>query len=130
MAETIDPVTGKVVLNLITRTHVSRLVLQSLLTVLVKTNPQLAGMVIEDLERRREAARDPNIPISPPPSRIAIGLNPKKNAASATPPSAASPTPLTADLPSFQMAIAITEMTAALMPSNTDPARGRAPNRT
>jgi len=58
MADTIDPVTGKVVLNLITRTHVSRLVLQSLLTVLIKANPQLAGMITQDLERRRDAARE------------------------------------------------------------------------
>jgi len=56
VADSIDPVTGKVVLNLITRTHVSRLVLQSLLTVLIRSNPQLADRVVQDLERRREAA--------------------------------------------------------------------------
>jgi len=56
MADTIDPVTGKIVLNLITRTHVSRLVLQSLLTVLIKGNPQIADMVVENLERRRDGA--------------------------------------------------------------------------
>jgi hypothetical protein len=61
MADTIDPVTGKVVLNLITRTHVSRLVMQSLLTALIKTNPHLAGIVVEDLERRRDAAREPQL---------------------------------------------------------------------
>ena len=61
MADTIDPVTGKVVLNLITRTHVSKLVLQSLLTVLIKTNPPLAEMVVHDLERRRDAAREPEL---------------------------------------------------------------------
>jgi hypothetical protein len=58
MADTIDPVTGKVVLNLITRTHVSRLVLQSLLTVLIKSNPQLAEMVVQDLESRRAVAAE------------------------------------------------------------------------
>jgi len=56
MADTIDPVTGKIVLNLITRTHVSRLVLQSLLTVLIKGNPQIADMVVENLQRRRDGA--------------------------------------------------------------------------
>jgi hypothetical protein len=61
MADTIDPVTGKVILNLINRTHVSRLVLQSLLTVLIKANPQLAEMVVGDLERRRDAAREPEL---------------------------------------------------------------------
>ncbi len=58
MADTIDPVTGKVVLNLITRTHVSRLVLQSLLTVLIEGNPKIAERVVDDLERRRDAARE------------------------------------------------------------------------
>jgi hypothetical protein len=58
MADTIDPVTGKVVLNLITRTHVSKLVLQSLLAVLIKSNPQIAEMMVQDLERRRDAARE------------------------------------------------------------------------
>jgi hypothetical protein len=61
MADTIDPVTGKVILNLISRTHVSRLVLQSLLSVLIKANPQLAEMVIQDLERHRDAAREPEL---------------------------------------------------------------------
>jgi hypothetical protein len=61
MADTIDPVTGKVVLNLITRTHVSRMVLQSLLTVLIRSNPQLAEMVVEDLEKRKQAARQPEM---------------------------------------------------------------------
>jgi hypothetical protein len=61
MADTIDPVTGKVVLNLISRTHVSRLVLQSLLTVLIKANPQLGEMVVQDLERRMEVAREPEL---------------------------------------------------------------------
>lgn len=56
MADTIDPVTGKVVLNLITRTHVSRLVLQSLLAVLIRGNPQIVDMVVQDLEMRRDAA--------------------------------------------------------------------------
>jgi hypothetical protein len=58
MADTIDPVTGKVVLNLITRTHVSRLVQQSLLAVLIRGNPQIAEMVVQDLEMRRDAARE------------------------------------------------------------------------
>jgi hypothetical protein len=58
MADTIDPVTGKVVLNLINRTHVSRLVLQSLLTVLIKANPQIAEMVVQDLEGRRDVTAD------------------------------------------------------------------------
>ncbi len=57
MADTIDPVTGKVVLNLITRTHVSRMVVQSLLTVLIRSNPQLAEAVVEDLDKRKQAAR-------------------------------------------------------------------------
>ncbi len=61
MADTIDPVTGKVVLNLITRTHVSRLVLQSLLTVLTRANPQLPEMIAGDLERRKGAAREPEL---------------------------------------------------------------------
>ncbi len=61
MADTIDPVTGKVVLNLITRTHVSRMVLQSLLTVLIRSNPQLAETVVEDLEKRKQAARQPEM---------------------------------------------------------------------
>jgi len=61
MADTIDPVSGKVVLNLITRTHVSRLVLQSLMTVLIGTNPQTSDMVLRDLERRLEAAREPQL---------------------------------------------------------------------
>ena len=61
MADTIDPVTGKVLLNLISRTHVSRLVLQSLLTVLIKANPHLAETVVQDLERRRDAARQPEL---------------------------------------------------------------------
>jgi hypothetical protein len=61
MADTIDPVTGQVVLNLITRTHVSRLVLQSLLTVLIRANPQMADMVIGNLERSKEAAREPQL---------------------------------------------------------------------
>jgi hypothetical protein len=61
MADSIDPVTGKVVLNLITRTHVSRLVLQSLLTVLIRANPNLGEMVVHDLERRMEAAREPEL---------------------------------------------------------------------
>ncbi|HEV3112601.1 MAG TPA: hypothetical protein VGY99_19105 [Candidatus Binataceae bacterium] len=61
MSDTIDPVTGKVVLNLISRTHVSRLVLQSLLTVLIKANQQLAEMVVQDLERRRDATREPEL---------------------------------------------------------------------
>jgi hypothetical protein len=61
MADTIDPVTGKVVLNLITRTHVSRLILQSLLTVMIKSNPQLAEMVVNDLDGRREAAAEPQL---------------------------------------------------------------------
>lgn len=58
MADTIDPVTGKVILNLINRTHVSRLVLQSLLTILIKANPPLAEMIVQDLERRRDAAAE------------------------------------------------------------------------
>ncbi len=58
MADTIDPVTGKVVLNLISRTHVSRLVMQSLLTVLIRANPQIADLVAQDLENRMEAAGD------------------------------------------------------------------------
>ncbi len=41
MVDNIDPVTGKVILNLITRTHVSRVLLQSMLTALIKSNPQL-----------------------------------------------------------------------------------------
>ena len=61
MADTIDPVTGKVVLNLVTRTHVCRLVLQSLLTVLINANPPLAEMLVQDLERRRDAAREPEL---------------------------------------------------------------------
>jgi len=61
MADTIDPVTGKVVLNLITRTHVSRLVLQSLLAVLIRANPGLAETVVQDLERRMDAAEEPEM---------------------------------------------------------------------
>ncbi|HKD65354.1 MAG TPA: hypothetical protein VKB84_00840 [Candidatus Binataceae bacterium] len=61
MADTIDPVTGKVVLNLITRTHVSRLVLQSLLAVLIRANPGLAETVVQDLERRMDAAKEPEM---------------------------------------------------------------------
>jgi hypothetical protein len=61
MADTIDPVTGKVILNLISRTHVSRLVLQSLLIVLIKANPPLAEMVVQDLERRWDAALEPEL---------------------------------------------------------------------
>lgn len=61
MADTIDPVTGKVVLNLITRTHVSRTVLQSLLTVLFRTNPKIAELMVDDLELRKQAAREPEL---------------------------------------------------------------------
>ena len=61
MADTIDPVTGKVILNLITRTHVSRALLQSLLTVLIKANPQLGEMMVHDLERRRDAAKESDL---------------------------------------------------------------------
>ena len=61
MADTIDPVTGKVVLNLITRTHVSRLVLQSLLAVLIRANPGLAETVVQDLERCMDAAEEPEM---------------------------------------------------------------------
>jgi hypothetical protein len=61
MADTIDPVTGKVILNLITRTHVSRVLLQSLLTVLIKANPQLGEMIVNDLERRRDVAKDADL---------------------------------------------------------------------
>jgi hypothetical protein len=61
MADTIDPVTGKVVLNLITRTHVSRTVLQSLLTVLFRTNPKIAELMVDDLEMRKQAAREPEL---------------------------------------------------------------------
>jgi hypothetical protein len=61
MADMIDPVTGKVILNLITRTHVSRVLLQSLLTVLIKTNPQLGEMIVQDLERRRDVAKETDL---------------------------------------------------------------------
>jgi hypothetical protein len=61
MADTIDSVTGKVILNLITRTHVSRVLLQSLVTVLIKANPQLGEMIVNDLERRREAAKESDL---------------------------------------------------------------------
>ncbi len=61
MADTIDPVTGKVILNLITRTHVSRVLLQSLLTALIKSTPQLGAMIVEDLERRRGFAKDADL---------------------------------------------------------------------
>ncbi|MGO9057841.1 MAG: hypothetical protein ACLQU2_10725 [Candidatus Binataceae bacterium] len=61
MADTIDPITGKVVLNLINRTHVSRVLLQSLLTVLIKANPQLGEMIVADLERRRDFAKEADL---------------------------------------------------------------------
>jgi hypothetical protein len=61
MPDAIDPVTGKVVLNLITRTHVSRMVLQSLVTVLVKANPQIAEMMVDDLEKRKQATGEPEL---------------------------------------------------------------------
>ncbi|HXR36118.1 MAG TPA: hypothetical protein VN754_09240 [Candidatus Binataceae bacterium] len=61
MADTIDPVTGKVILNLITRTHVSRVLLQSLVTVLIKSNPQLGEMIVHDLERRRDVAKESDL---------------------------------------------------------------------
>jgi hypothetical protein len=61
MADTIDPVTGKVILNLITRTHVSRVLLQSLLTVLIKANPQFGEMLVHDLERRRDVAKEADL---------------------------------------------------------------------
>jgi hypothetical protein len=61
MADTIDPVTGKVILNLITRTHVSRVLLQSLVTVLIKANPQLGEMIVHDLERRRDVAKESDL---------------------------------------------------------------------
>ena len=54
MADTIDPITGKVVLNLITRTHVSRLIVQSLLTVMIRANPQLAEVIVQDLQRHQD----------------------------------------------------------------------------
>jgi hypothetical protein len=56
MADTIDPVTGRGVLNLVTRTHVSRIVLQSLLSVIIRNNPNIAEMMLQDLEKRKEAA--------------------------------------------------------------------------
>lgn len=61
MVDNIDPVTGKVILNLITRTHVSRVLLQSMLTALIKSNPQLGAMIIEDLERRRDVAKEADL---------------------------------------------------------------------
>lgn len=61
MADTIDPITGKVVLNLIARSHVSRLVLQSLLSVLIRSNPPLAEMVVHDLEQRMANTREPEL---------------------------------------------------------------------
>jgi hypothetical protein len=61
MADTIDPVTGKVIVNLITRTHVSRVLLQSLLTVLIKSNPQVGPMIAEDLQRRLDFAKEPDL---------------------------------------------------------------------
>jgi hypothetical protein len=61
MADTIDPVTGKVILNLITRTHVSRVLLQSLVTVLIQANPQLGEMIVHDLERRRDVAKETDL---------------------------------------------------------------------
>jgi hypothetical protein len=61
MADTIDPVTGKVILNLITRTHVSRVLLQSLVTVLIKANPQLGEMIVNDLERRRDVTKESDL---------------------------------------------------------------------
>jgi hypothetical protein len=61
MADNIDPVTGKIILNLITRTHVSRVLLQSLLTALIKANPQLGPMIVEDLERRRDFAKEADL---------------------------------------------------------------------
>jgi hypothetical protein len=61
MAETIDPITGKVILNLIKRTHVSRVLLQSLLTALIRANPQLGEMIVADLERRRDCAKEADL---------------------------------------------------------------------
>jgi hypothetical protein len=61
MADAIDPVTGKVILNLISRTHVSRVLLQSLLSVMIRANPQLAEMVVHDLERRRDVTAEPEM---------------------------------------------------------------------
>jgi len=61
MAETIDPITGKVILNLINRTHVSRVLLQSLLTALIKANPKLGEMIAADLERRRDFAKEADL---------------------------------------------------------------------
>ncbi len=61
MPDLIDPVTGKVVLNLITRTHVSRMVLQSLITVLTRSNPQIAEMIVQDLEARKQSASEPDL---------------------------------------------------------------------
>lgn len=61
MDDTIDAVTGKVILNLITRTHVSRVLLQSLLTVLIRANPQLSDLVVSDLERRRDLAKETDL---------------------------------------------------------------------
>jgi flagellar motor component MotA len=61
MADTIDPLTGKVVLNLVTRTHVNRIVLQSLLSVMIRNNPKLAEMMLQDLEKRKDAAQQPEL---------------------------------------------------------------------
>ncbi|GEM_PF-5578979 len=61
MADTIDPVTGRVVLNLVTRTHVSRIVLQSLLRVIIRNTPGIAEMMLDDLERRKDAAPQPEL---------------------------------------------------------------------
>lgn len=61
MADNIDPVTGKVILNLITRTHASRVLLQSMLTALIKSNPQLGAMIVEDLKRRRDFAKEADL---------------------------------------------------------------------
>ena len=72
--------------------------------------------------------RRANIPSSPPPKRIAIGFRPNKNAASENPPSRASPTSFIAVFPKRQIAIAITAMTAALVPPRSDTAGVKAPN--
>jgi hypothetical protein len=67
---------------------------------------------------------------SPPPNRIRIGFNRKRNAARESAPSTPRPASFTAVFPRRQIAIAITANTAGLIPARTDAACGSDPKRT
>jgi hypothetical protein len=78
---------------------------------------------------RGSISRRASMPTRPPPNRIAIGFKLRKNVASDRPPSAANLTSFNA-VPSRQIAIAITLITAALIPASADAVWGSAPNLT